>query len=57
MGGLLQWWITLHGVHASFALLFPLPPPPPPHPHPTPTQKEENKTKEEKLTLLWALRV
>jgi hypothetical protein len=36
MGGLLQWWITLHGVHPSFALLFPLPPPL--HPH---TKKRE----------------
>jgi hypothetical protein len=26
-------------------------------PLPTPTQKDENKTKEEKLTLLWALGV
>jgi hypothetical protein len=66
---LLQWevcfngWFTLHGrfasmvdyfawcasrIRASFSSSSPSPPP---------TQKEENKTKEEKLTLLWALGV
>jgi len=45
-GGLLC-MVCMH--HLCFFFLF--------LPFPTPTQKEENKTKEEKLTLLWALRV